>query len=90
MLVLSRKVDEKIYIGDNIIVQVVAVKGDRVQIGIQAPKDIPIHREEVYQKLIALAKSESQSANQSVNQSAGSVNQNSGKNDALPNVETAI
>lgn len=51
MLVLSRKVDEKIIIGegpDAIEVMVVAMQGDKVRIGIQAPKSLSIHRQEVY------------------------------------------
>ena len=48
MLVLSRKVEESILIGDNIEVKVLDVIGDKVQIGISAPKEIPIYRKEVY------------------------------------------
>jgi carbon storage regulator len=49
MLVLSRKRDEKIIIGDNIVVMVVRIDRDEIRLGIEAPKDISIHREEVYQ-----------------------------------------
>lgn len=52
MLVLSRKQDEKIIIGDNISIMVVAIVGDKVRLGIEAPKDISIHREEVYQAIL--------------------------------------
>lgn len=48
MLVLSRHADERIMIGDNIIVTVVEVRGDKVRLGFDAPSDIPVHREEVY------------------------------------------
>ena len=48
MLVLSRKVDEEILIGDNIRVVVIEVRGDKVRLGVAAPKDIPVHRKEVY------------------------------------------
>ena len=46
MLVLSRQRDESIVIGDNIVVTIVDVRGDRVRIGIDAPKEIPVHRAE--------------------------------------------
>ena len=48
MLVLSRYRDESIYIGDDIIVTVVDIRGDRVRIGVQAPSDVTVHRQEVY------------------------------------------
>jgi carbon storage regulator len=48
MLVLSRKKDEKIVIGDNISIMVVEIRGDKVRLGIEAPRDISVHRREVY------------------------------------------
>lgn len=51
MLVLSRKQDEKIIIGDAITLMVVSIQGDKVRIGIEAPKHVSIHREEVYQAI---------------------------------------
>ena len=48
MLVLTRKKDEKIIINDNVVVMVVEIRGDRVRLGIEAPKDVAVHREEVY------------------------------------------
>lgn len=48
MLVLSRKKNERIRIGDSIEVNVIAIQGNRVKIGIQCPSDVPVHREEVY------------------------------------------
>lgn len=48
MLVLSRKRDEKIVIGDRIVITVVEVRGDKVRLGIEAPTDVPVHRQEVY------------------------------------------
>ena len=51
MLVLSRHRDESIMIGDDIVITIVDIKGDKVRLGIQAPKDVPIHREEVYQAI---------------------------------------
>jgi len=51
VLVLSRKVGESIRIGDDIVVMVTAIEGDKVRIGIEGPKEIPIHREELYQRI---------------------------------------
>ncbi len=48
MLVLSRHRDESIMIGDDIVITVVDLRGDKVRLGIDAPKDIPVHRQEVY------------------------------------------
>ena len=51
MLVLSRQPDEKIIIGDNIVITIIEVRGDKVRIGITAPKDVTVHREEVYEAI---------------------------------------
>jgi carbon storage regulator len=48
MLVLSRQRDESIVIGDNVIVTIVDVRGDRVRLGIEAPREVSVHRREVY------------------------------------------
>ena len=48
MLVLSRKKDESIIIDDNIIITVVEIRGDKVRLGIQAPREVPIHRSEIH------------------------------------------
>jgi carbon storage regulator len=48
MLVLTRKRDESIMIGDDIEVSVLSITGEKVRVGIQAPRDIPVHRKEVY------------------------------------------
>lgn len=48
MLVLSRQSDESIIIGDNIRVTIVEVRGDKVRIGIDAPRDVSVHRQEIY------------------------------------------
>jgi carbon storage regulator len=52
MLVLSRKEDQCIRINDNIVIRVVQIRGDRVRIGIEAPRDVTVHREEVLQTLL--------------------------------------
>ena len=48
MLVLSRQRDESIIISDNIIITIVDIRGDKVRLGITAPSEIPVHRQEVY------------------------------------------
>ena len=48
MLVLSRKKNERIIINDNIIVTVIEIRRDKVRLGFDAPKEVPIHRQEVY------------------------------------------
>ncbi|WP_339734577.1 carbon storage regulator CsrA [uncultured Gimesia sp.] len=48
MLVLSRQRDESIIIGDNIVITIVDIRGDKVRLGIEAPTEIPVHRQEVY------------------------------------------
>jgi len=48
MLVLSRKKNESIVIDDRIVLTVVEIRGDKVRLGIEAPRDVPIHRSEVY------------------------------------------
>lgn len=53
MLCLSRKKDERIMIGDTITILVVEIRGDKVRLAIDAPKDITIHREEVYNAIKA-------------------------------------
>jgi len=52
VLILTRKRNEKIMIGDNIEVIVVDIRGEQVQLGINAPKDIPVHRREVYEAIV--------------------------------------
>ncbi len=56
MLVLSRKKNETIVIKDDITITVVDIRGDKVRLGIDAPKDVPVHRREVYD---AIKRSES-------------------------------
>ena len=51
MLILSRKLNEQIVIGDQIVITVVAIRGGNVRLGIEAPHDVPVHRQEVYDAL---------------------------------------
>jgi len=51
VLILSRKKDERIMIGDNIEVTVIEIRGDRIKLGFNAPLEIPIHRQEVFQRI---------------------------------------
>ncbi len=51
MLVLTRRQDEEVVIGDHIIVKVVEVKGNTVRLGFEAPADVTIHRKEVYEEI---------------------------------------
>ena len=51
MLVLSRKKDEKIVIGDSISIMVVEIRGDKVRLGIEAPREVTVHRQEVYEAI---------------------------------------
>ena len=65
MLVLSRKKNESIVINDDITIVVVEIRGDKVRLGVEAPKEVPVHRREVYD---AIKRSESQ--NQGKNSSS--------------------
>ena len=51
MLILTRKVGENLLIGDNISITVLSVRGNQVKIGVDAPKDISVHREEIYHRI---------------------------------------
>lgn len=51
MLVLSRKKNESIIINDDITIVVVEIRGDKVRLGIEAPKEVPVHRNEVYEAI---------------------------------------
>ncbi len=66
MLVLSRHRDEEILIGDNIVITVVDIRGDKVRLGIEAPKEVPVHRREVWVKI------QEQAAQQCRNQTTAS------------------
>ncbi|QIK81977.1 carbon storage regulator CsrA [Lysobacter sp. HDW10] len=51
MLILTRRVGETLMIGESVTVTVLAVKGNQVRVGITAPKDVAVHREEIFQKI---------------------------------------
>jgi carbon storage regulator len=51
MLILTRRIGESVRIGDEITVKVIEIKGTQIRIGIEAPKEIPVHREEVANKI---------------------------------------
>lgn len=51
MLILTRRISESVIIGDSVKVTVLGVKGNQIRIGIEAPKDVSIHREEIYERI---------------------------------------
>ncbi|MFP5413631.1 MAG: carbon storage regulator CsrA [Gammaproteobacteria bacterium] len=51
MLILTRRVGETIVIGDDVTVTVLGVKGNQVRLGVNAPRDLPVHREEIYERI---------------------------------------
>ena len=67
MLILTRRVNESLMIGDNVAVTVLGVKGNQVRIGIDAPKDVTVHRQEIYDRIregnldLSIARAENES-----------------------------
>ena len=59
MLVLSRRPNESIVINDKIVITVIEIRGDKVRLGIEAPRDVPVHRSEVYAAIQHAAEAES-------------------------------
>lgn len=51
MLVLTRRNNEKVVIAENIVITVVEIRGDKVRLGIEAPRDVPVHRQEVHDQI---------------------------------------
>ena len=51
MLILTRRVGESLIIGDHIVINILSVKGNQIRIGVKAPKEISVHREEIYNRI---------------------------------------
>jgi carbon storage regulator len=75
MLILTRRVGETVVIGDNVDVTVLGVKGNQVRLGIKAPKEIAVHREEIYQRICHERSTNGVSAVAGVNGVAEAVNE---------------
>lgn len=64
MLILTRKVGESIMIGDSVEVKILGLRAGQVKIGIEAPKDLKVHREEIYERIRAEEENKRQAANE--------------------------
>ncbi len=64
MLILTRKVGESIMIGDSVEVKILGLRAGQVKIGIEAPKDLKVHREEIYERIRAEEESQRQASNE--------------------------
>ena len=64
MLILTRKVGESIMIGDSVEVKILGLQAGQIKIGIQAPKDLKVHREEIYERIRAEQENKRQAANE--------------------------
>ena len=53
MLILTRRISESVIIGDDVKITVLGVKGSQVRLGIDAPKDVSVHREEIYERILS-------------------------------------
>ncbi|RMA79403.1 carbon storage regulator CsrA [Umboniibacter marinipuniceus] len=51
MLILTRKIGERLVIGDDVVVSVLGCRGNQVRLGIEAPRDVSVHREEIYERI---------------------------------------
>lgn len=60
MLILTRRIGETLMVGDDVAITVLGVKGNQVRLGVNAPKEIPVHREEIYLRIQAEKRQQSQ------------------------------